>query len=140
MRSHARTLRKDMTLAERVVWQALRAHRMSGAGFRRQTPIGRYIVDFVSHTAMLIVEIDGGQHFEDAYEQRDAVRDAYLRAKGFRVLRFNNHDVTTNREGVFTVIAGMLGEAVSPSLPSPASGGGGEAAARVEEGKVEPFP
>jgi very-short-patch-repair endonuclease len=140
MRSHARALRKDMTLAERVIWQALRAHRMSGAGFRRQTPIGRYIVDFVSHAAMLVVEIDGGQHFEDAHEQLDAVRDAYLRAKGFRVLRFSNHDVMTNREGVLTVIAAILGEAVSLSLPSPASGGGGEAADRVEEGKAEPFP
>jgi very-short-patch-repair endonuclease len=133
MRSHARALRRDMTLAERIIWQALRAHRMHGAGFRRQTPIGRYIVDFVSHAAMLIIEIDGGQHFEDAHEQRDATRDAYLRAEGFRVLRFNNHDVRTNRDGVLTVIAAVLGEAVSPSLPSPASGGGGEAAARDSE-------
>ena len=80
---------------------------------------------------MLIIEIDGGQHFEDAHELRDAVRDAYLRAKGFRVLRFNNHDVMTNREGVLTTIALVLGEAVAPSLPSPASGGGGEAATCV---------
>ncbi len=126
-----------MTLAERIIWQALRAHRMSGAGFRRQTPIGRYIVDFVSHAAMLIVEIDGEQHFENAHERRDAVRDAYLQAKGFRVLRFNNHDVMTNREGVLTVIAAVLGEAVSPSLPSPASGGGGQAAGRIEEDRAE---
>jgi very-short-patch-repair endonuclease len=138
MRSHARALRKDMTLAERIIWRELRAHRLNGAGFRRQTPIGRYIVDFVSHAAMLVIEIDGGQHFEDAHEARDATRDAYLRAKGFRVLRFNNHDVMTNREGVLTVIAAVLGEAVSPSLPSPASGGGGEAAARNEDGKAEP--
>ncbi len=140
MRSHARALRKDMTLAERIVWRELRAHRLSGAGFRRQAPIGRYIVDFVSHAAMLIVEIDGGQHFEDAHERRDAVRDAYLSAKGYRVLRFNNHDVMTNREGVLAVIASILGEAVSPSLPSPASGGGGEAAGRIEEGNAEPCP
>ncbi len=126
-----------MTLAERIIWQALRAHRMSGAGFRRQTPIGHYIVDFVSHAAMLIVEIDGGQHFENAHERRDAVRDAYLQAKGFRVLRFNNHDVMTNREGVLTVIAAVLGEAVSPSLPSPASGGGGQAPGRIEEDRAE---
>jgi very-short-patch-repair endonuclease len=116
-----------MTLAERIIWRALRAHRLNGAGFRRQTPIGPYIVDFVSHSAMLIVEIDGGQHFDDAHEARDEARDAYLRSKGFKVLRFSNYDVMTNREGVLTVIAAVLGEAVSPSLPSPASGGGGEA-------------
>jgi very-short-patch-repair endonuclease len=117
-----------MTAAERIIWYALRAHRLNGAGFRRQTPIGRYIVDFVSHAAMLIIEIDGGQHFEDAHEARDAVRDAFLNAEGYRVLRFNNHEVMTNRHGVLTRIGEALGEA-APSLPSPASGRGGEAAA-----------
>jgi very-short-patch-repair endonuclease len=120
MRTHARALRKNMTLAERIIWRTVRAHRFSGVSFRRQVPIGPYIADFVSH--------DGGQHFEDSHERRDAVRDAYLRNRGFRVLRFNNHEVMTNREGVLTVIAAVLGEAVAPSLPSPASGGGGEAA------------
>jgi very-short-patch-repair endonuclease len=127
MRTHARALRRDMTLAERIIWRAVRAHRLNGAGFRRQTPIGPYIVDFVSQSARLVIEIDGGQHFEDVHELRDAVRDAYLRAKGFRVLRFNNHDVMTNRDGVLTTIASVLGEAIAPALPSPASGGGGEA-------------
>jgi very-short-patch-repair endonuclease len=129
MRTHARTLRKDMTLAERTIWHAVRAHRFNGVSFRRQAPIGPYIADFISHAAKLIIEIDGGQHFEDAHEARDAIRDAYLRARGFRVLRFNNHDVMKNRDGVLTVIAAVLGEAVAPSLPSPASGGGREAAA-----------
>jgi hypothetical protein len=98
---------------------------------------------------MLVIEIDGGQHFEDAHEARDAARDAYLRAKGFRVLRFNNHDVMRNREGVLTVIAAVLGEAVSPSLPSPGTsaftrvfaalcGGGGEAATRIANDNGEP--
>ena len=72
MRAHAHALRRDMTLAERIIWRELRAHRLNGAGFRRQAPIGPYIVDFVSHSAMLIIEIDGGQHFEDAHEARDA--------------------------------------------------------------------
>jgi very-short-patch-repair endonuclease len=132
MRSHARALRKDMTPAERIIWYAVRAHRLSGAGFRRQVPIGPYIVDFVSHAAMLIIEIDGGQHFEDSHERRDAVRDAYLNAEGYRVLRFNNREVMTNRHGVLTRIAEALGE-VAPSLPSPASGRGGEAAASGNE-------
>jgi very-short-patch-repair endonuclease len=117
-----------MTPAERIIWYAVRAHRLNGAGFRRQVPIGPYIADLLSHAAMLIIEIDGGQHFEDVHESRDAVRDAYLNAKGFRVLRFNNREVMTNRHGVLTRIAEALGEA-APSLPSPASGRGGEAAA-----------
>jgi very-short-patch-repair endonuclease len=132
MRKHALELCKNMTRAERIIWQGLRAHRLNGTSFRRQTPIGPFIVDFVSHGAKLIIELDGGQHFEDAHEARDAARDAYLRSKEYRVLRFNNYDVMTNREGVLTTIAVVLGEAVTPSLPSPASGGGGTAAASVE--------
>jgi very-short-patch-repair endonuclease len=135
MRSHVRDLRRNMTRAERIIWQGLRAHRLNGMGFRRQTPIGPYILDFVSHAAKAIIELDGGQHFEDAREARDALRDGYLRSKGFRVLRFNNYDVMTNREGVLTTIAAVLGEAVAPSLPSPASGGGGTAAAEVSDPK-----
>ena len=73
---------------------------------------------------MLVIEIDGGQHFEDSHERRDAIRDRYLKRLGFRVVRFNNYDVMTNREGVLTVIAAALGKAGAPSLPSPASGGG----------------
>jgi very-short-patch-repair endonuclease len=118
-------LRRDMTKAERTIWYGLRAHRLEGAGFRRQTPIGPYIVDFVSHAAKLIIEIDGGQHFDDAVEARDKRRDAFLVSKGFRVLRLNNHDVMTNRIGVLETIAAAVREARAPSLPSPASGGGG---------------
>ncbi len=73
---------------------------MNGASFRRQTPIGPYVVDFVCHAASLVIELDGGQHFESEHERRDAWRDEFLARKGFRVLRFNNHEVLTNREGV----------------------------------------
>jgi very-short-patch-repair endonuclease len=124
MRTHARALRRDSTRAEQVIWRAVRAHRLNNVGFRRQTPIGPYIIDFVSHSAKLVVELDGGQHFDAAHERRDARRDGFLRSKGFRVLRFSNHDVPTNLEGVWTVIAAAIDEAVAPSLPSPASGGG----------------
>jgi very-short-patch-repair endonuclease len=111
-----------LTSAEWIIWHAVRAHRLSRASFRRQTPIGPYIVDFVSHSPKLVIEIDGGQHFEARHEQRDAKRDAFLISKGYRVLRFNNHEVMTNREGVLTVIVSAIEEA--SSLPSPASGGG----------------
>jgi very-short-patch-repair endonuclease len=125
MRSRARALRRDMTQAERTIWYGLRAHRLEGAGFRRQTPIGPYIADFVSHAVKLIVEIDGGQHFDDAGQVRDRRRDAFLAAKGFRVMRFSNHDVMKNRAGVLEMIAAAVRDACAPSLPSPASGGGG---------------
>jgi very-short-patch-repair endonuclease len=122
MRLKARTLRRESTDAERIVWSAIRAHRLAGAAFRRQTPIGPYIVDFVSHGARLAIEIDGGQHFDGAHVEKDARRDLYLASKGFRVLRFSNHDVMSNRPGVLATIATALEEAPSP--PSPASGGG----------------
>ena len=139
MRERSRALRQELTPAERVIWYALRAHRLGGAGFRRQTPIGPYIIDFVSHTKKIVIEIDGGQHFEAAQAARDAKRDAFLTSRGFRVLRFSNHDVMTNRSGVLEVVVAALEdhtgampnrESATPSLPSPASGGGGASGAR----------
>ena len=112
-RGRARELRKNSTKAERIVWSILRAHRLNGASFRRQVPVGPYIADFVCHTANLIVEIDGGQHFEQEGLARDRRRDAFLKTKGFRVLRFSNPDVMTNRAGVAEVIA----EAVTREPP-----------------------
>ena len=81
-----------MTDAETKIWQRLRAHRLSGFSFRRQFPVGSYVVDFVCLDARLIIEIDGGQHESDqaAY---DAKRDTWLRGEGFRILRFWNNDV-----------------------------------------------
>jgi very-short-patch-repair endonuclease len=123
-RKRARSLRANATSAERAIWYLVRGHRLNGVGFRRQTPIGPYIVDFVSHAAKLVVEIDGGQHYENAHEARDARRDKFLRSKGSRVLRFSNHEVMTNSEGVWGVIAAAVGSAVAPTPSSPASGGG----------------
>jgi len=125
-----------MTKAERIIWYALRAHRLNGVGFRWQTPIGPYIVDFVSQSGKLVIEIDGGQHFDDRHESRDAKRDAFLAAKGYRVLRFSNLDVMTKRDGVVEIIAAAVRAASAPSLPSPASGGGG--ASGGDEGHFHP--
>jgi len=116
-RTHARSLRRDSTDAERTIWSAIRAHRLGGASFRRQTPVGPYIVDFICHDANLVIEIDGGQHFEPEHIKRDARRDAFLSSKGYRVLRFNNRDVMTNRQGVLETIAAALMHAPSPPLP-----------------------
>ncbi len=116
-RTRARSLRRDLTDAERIIWNAIRAHRMHGTSFRRQTPIGPFIVDFVCHSAPVIIEIDGGQHYETENIKRDAQREAFLASKGYRILRFNNHEVMTNREGVLETIAAAIVEAPSPPLP-----------------------
>jgi very-short-patch-repair endonuclease len=118
LRDHAKRLRRGMTDAERIVWYELRAHRLYGAGFRRQAPIGPYVVDFVCHAARLIIEVDGGQHFEPGHVAYDARRSAYLAARGHRVLRFSNLDVMTNKSGVLEAIAAALDRSKSP-LPSP---------------------
>ncbi|MBX9777137.1 MAG: endonuclease domain-containing protein [Xanthobacteraceae bacterium] len=122
-RSRARALRRDMTDAETKIWQRLRAHRFMGLSFRRQLPVGPYIVDFVCLEARLIIEIDGGQHESDqaAY---DAKRDAWLRSQGFRILRFWNNDVLKNLRGVLERVAEAVQEPLPPSLTLPRKGGG----------------
>jgi very-short-patch-repair endonuclease len=112
-----------MTDAETKIWQRLRAHRFLGFSFRRQFPIGRYVVDFACLEARLIIEIDGGQHASDraAY---DATRDDWLRSQCFRILRFWNGDVLTNLRGVLERVAEALHEPQPPSLTLPRKGGG----------------
>jgi very-short-patch-repair endonuclease len=120
-RGFAKTLRSDMTDAEQRLWSALRAHRLAGLSFRRQTPIGSFIVDFVCHERQLIIEIDGGQHAES---KRDIERDRWLASKGYRVLRFWNSDVLRNRDGVLQVIVETASQATP--LPNPPPQGGRE--------------
>ena len=115
----ARQLLRNMTDAERMLWHHLRAHRLGGQKFRRQQPLGPYVLDFVHFGARLIIEADGGQHSES---QHDALRDAWLKGQGFRVLRFWNNDILLNTEGVLAVIFEAVG---SPSpQPSPVKGEG----------------
>ncbi|HEY5796414.1 MAG TPA: DUF559 domain-containing protein [Bosea sp. (in: a-proteobacteria)] len=90
MKGRARAMRKEPTDAERKLWYLMRDRRFSGFKFRRQVAIGRYIADFVCLERRLIVEADGGQHAESAY---DADRDAWLRAQGFRIRSFWNTDI-----------------------------------------------
>jgi len=103
----ARALRARMTDAERKLWFALRDRRFAHFKFRRQVPLGRYVADFVCFDARLVVEVDGGQH---AQSMRDKLRDRWLVANGFRVLRFWNNDVLSNLDGVSTRIAEALHE------------------------------
>ncbi len=104
--NNARTLRKHQTDAERVIWRHLRAYRLREFKFRRQHPLGPYIVDFVCMSKRLVIEIDGGQHLASEYDHR---RDAWLRAQGFHVLRVWNNEVLSNIDGVLACIAVALG-------------------------------
>jgi very-short-patch-repair endonuclease len=122
-RSRARALRREMTAAERRIWSRLRAHRFQGLSFRRQFPVGSYIVDFICPEARLIIEIDGGQHAL-IEANRDATRDAWLREQGFVVLRFWNNEVLANLTGVLERIAEALRQPLPPSLTLPRKGGG----------------
>jgi very-short-patch-repair endonuclease len=119
--ARARTLRQDMTDAERRVWQVLRSHQIKGYKFRRQVPIGRYIADFVCHEPRLIVEIDGGQH--DRSSSQEAERSGFLQNQGYRILRFWNNDVLANLDGVHETIADEL-DRITPTQTLPHQGGG----------------
>jgi len=121
-RGRAKALRKEMTNAERFLWFMLRGHRFAGLGFRRQVPIGPFIADFVRQQHRLIVEIDGGQHATDPVW--DQQRDEWLRAKGYRVLRFWNTEVLRNRPGVLQTIVDTVQLRLPPSLSLPLKGGG----------------
>ena len=111
MKSHnltqnARNLRKKSTDAERILWSRLKAKQLNGYKFRRQHPIGNYIVDFVCLSEKLIVELDGGQHA--IQKEKDAKRDSWLRNEGYKILRFWNNDVFENINGVLAVISRYL--------------------------------
>jgi very-short-patch-repair endonuclease len=111
IKDRARSLRKNQTDAEQRLWKLLRAKRLEAWKFRRQLPIGNYIVDFACPAARLIIEADGGQHSESAYDSR---RDAWLAAQGWRVIRFWNTDILNNEEGVLSAVLAAL-----PPLPNP---------------------
>lgn len=115
----ARSLRSNMTDAELHLWTRLRAHRLDDLSFRRQVPIGSYVVDFVCLSERLVIEVDGGQHGA----ARDEARDAWLKKQGFAILRFWNNDVLSNAEGVLEKILESVRRS-PPSLTLPRKGGG----------------
>ena len=118
LRTNARALRRNSTDAERILWSELRGGHLNGAVFRRQAPVDNYVADFICHAAKLVIELDGGQHFSEEGERADARRSAVIEAKGFKVLRFSNLDVMTNRAGVLETIATTVAErAPTPALP-----------------------
>lgn len=120
--SYARVLRKALTPWEQILWYRLRKGQL-GYKFRRQQPVGPYVVDFINHEKKLVIEVDGSQHTDNA---ADAVRDYYLSSKGFIVLRFWNSEIDTQLEGVLERILQWLRQSphrLSVASPTPPQGG-----------------
>ena len=126
----ARELRADPTEAEKRLWRQLSARKVAGTRFNRQHPVGPFICDFVARTPKLIIEVDGGQHCSAT----DARRTFFLQNQGYRVLRFWNHDVLANLEGVIAEIERALGDIPSPN-PSREREGRSGAPSREPEGR-----
>jgi very-short-patch-repair endonuclease len=101
-----------MTEAEKKIWNRVRAKQL-GVKFRRQQPIGKYVVDFVCFEKKLVIEIDGGEHFESV---RDRIRDKWFQKHGYNVLRFWNNDVLKNTDDV---IQAIINGFTLPFIPSP---------------------
>jgi very-short-patch-repair endonuclease len=116
----ARDLRKSSTDAERRLWSRLRQKQLDGFRFRRQQPIGPYIVDFFCPEASLIIEVDGGQH--TSTETEDEARTRWLAARGYRVMRLWNNDVLGNTDGVLLTIRDSL-RGLTPHPNPPPQGG-----------------
>lgn len=117
--SRAKKLRRNQTEAEKILWSLLRNNQLNYK-FRRQHPIDPYIVDFFCVELSLIIELDGGQHTEEA----DGKRSLYLEEQGFRMLRFWNNEVLKNREGVYQSICMTVAELSPHPSPLPAGEGG----------------
>ena len=121
MRNRAKSLRSNMTEAEELLWQELRAHRLEGLSFRRQVPKGHYIVDFYCAKHSLVVELDGSHHGEDAAVEYDLKRTKWLRSKGYRVVRFWNDEILHNMDEVCYAIlhhCGLIDEDAKMQLKS----------------------
>jgi very-short-patch-repair endonuclease len=131
-KARARELRNNPTEAERLLWRHLRLRQIGGYKFRRQQPVGRYIVDFVCLEKRLIVELDGGQHQKQA--SYDARRSAWLQAQGFHILRFWDHEVLKHVEAVRDAIWEAVG-CEFPLLNPPPQGGRKYQSVTIASGK-----
>ncbi|MCJ7521438.1 MAG: DUF559 domain-containing protein [Dehalococcoidia bacterium] len=100
LKVYSRQLRKEMTDAERLLWSKVRGKQLKGYQFYRQKIIGNYIVDFYCPKAKLIIEIDGGHHYNDEGIKKDKIRDDYMRDHKLKVLRFSDREVFKNLNGV----------------------------------------
>jgi very-short-patch-repair endonuclease len=112
MTTLARDLRNRQTAAERKLWAALRKRQINGWKFRRQAPVGPFVVDFLSHDAKLVVEVDGFTHRTDEELDYDERRSAFIRRLGFQVLRLTNDELAEDLNAAVGMIA-------PPPVPSP---------------------
>ena len=109
-RTNAKSMRRQMTDAELKLWNELRAHRLMKLSFRRQMPIGNYIVDFACAKHKLIIEVDGSGHGEEASLQHDIKRTIFLETNGWTVIRFWNDEILQNIDAVCSNIISSLQE------------------------------
>jgi len=108
LKRRAQALRRGQTTPEGLLWRVLRNRQLSRWKFRRQHPVDRFVVDFVTLDGKLIVEIDGATHATDEELKRDTVRTEILKSLGFHVVRVSNDDVRTNIDGVLNSILSEL--------------------------------
>jgi very-short-patch-repair endonuclease len=123
LKAAARTLRADQTDSEARLWSRLRRKQILGVQFYRQRPLGRYVVDFHAPRAQLVMEVDGGHHFEPAQAERDRARTAYLERQGWRVLRFTDHEVLLELDAVVESIYSVVRSTRNPPCPPFFKGG-----------------
>jgi very-short-patch-repair endonuclease len=109
LKKRARRLRKNMTEAEIRLWNHLRRKQIKGLQFFRQRPIGNYIVDFYAPEEKLVIEVDGGQYYEEDGLEYDEARDAFLEGQGLKVIRFSNLNVLKNINGIVEKVIEVVG-------------------------------
>jgi very-short-patch-repair endonuclease len=118
IKNNSRHLRNNMTDVERMLWAKIRGKQLQGFRFRRQHPLGVYIVDFICLELKLVIELDGSQHMQQ--QEYDMKRSQWLQKNSFTVMRFWNNDVLDNLDAVVQSIYNHL----PPSQPSPLKGEG----------------
>jgi very-short-patch-repair endonuclease len=119
LKDNSRKLRANMTDAEQLLWYRLRRKQIHGVQFYRQKPLLNFIVDFYCPSAKLVVELDGGQHFEDKHQAKDDARDFSLMELGLRVLRFDNRQVLLETDSVLEMIGRVVEERILKLNPNP---------------------
>lgn len=107
---YAKNMRSNQTDCENILWQNLRAKRLNNIKFRRQVPIGKYIVDFVNLGKKLIIELDGSQHMDSDSMKYDEIRTEYLKSEGYNIIRFLDNDIINNLESVLNNIVNIYNE------------------------------
>jgi very-short-patch-repair endonuclease len=120
----AKRMRRTLGVAEKHLWKQLRTLEWDGTHFRRQVPMGNYVVDFVSHRHRLIVEVDGPVHELPDVAKRDAERDRWLESRGYSVFRVANQNVLADVRLVMTAIIHQLRSRTPTPRPTPQGGGG----------------